>query len=769
MFISRLRTSTVTRASGPCVRFEHSRSDGFPYSHERRTGRRPVSRWSCFALILSSFVGLLPAIVQAADPAPPTTMPSPTEPRLSFQTGAPWSPRINLNADIAMVYGVDATLPQRIDSWKQHGYTINVMTGVAWGEYQDYLFGRFDGINHEDEAQTERSGAKIGHGKDVYYMCPGPTYGKYLCTLAKKAIDAGAQSLYLEEPEFWVRSGYEPRFKEEWKAYYGEEWRDPQSSPDAQYRASKLKYFLYRRALSDVFKFVRDYGKSRGQDIRCYVATHSLLNYASWGIVSPESSLLDVGCDGYIAQVWTGTSRTPNACDGVEKQRTFETAFLEYGQMQNLVRASGRDMWFLNDPVEDNARHTWDDYRYNWESTLTASLLQPDVWRYEIMPWPERVFNGKYPSRSGDPKTVPHVGISQDYQTELQAVIRALGEMKQPPDAVRWEQRGTAGVGVLVSDTLMFQRIGPHASDGQLASFYGLAMPLVNHGIPVEPVQLEDADQSGFLSHYKLLLLTYEGQKPPRPQLHAALAQWVRDGGALVVVDADTDPYNAVTEWWNTGDLHDATPRIDLFRQLGVSPQTAGVKQVGRGVVLYTPTSPAALAHTKGGSQQILGWCADAAKAIGVDWQESPALVLRRGPYVIAASVDGPSDQPPVILTGRFIPLFDPALPVVSSVTLKPAHRQLLVDLDALDQSRPTIAAASCRVDQQVQDEHALSFNCTGIADTTAALRILCPTAPKSVKVGDSILPQERWIYRDKVLQLEFPNQIEPTAVRIEF
>ena len=29
------------------------------------------------------------------------------------------------------------------------------MTGVSWGEYQDYLNGRFDGTNHVDNAQTE--------------------------------------------------------------------------------------------------------------------------------------------------------------------------------------------------------------------------------------------------------------------------------------------------------------------------------------------------------------------------------------------------------------------------------------------------------------------------------------------------------------------------------------------------------------------------------------------------------------------------------------
>ena len=217
-----------------------------------------------------------------------------------------------------MVYGVTPTTADRMKSWRDHGYIIDLMTGVAWGEYQDYLFGRFDGKNHEDEAQTTRGGRRLGHGKDIYYMSPGPTYGAYLSTLARKAIDDGAQALYLEEPEFWTAAGYEPHFKLEWQQYYHEPWQDPESSPEAQYRSSKLKYYLYRRALADVFKFVRDYGRSKGKDIKCYVATHSLINYSGWGIVSPESSLLDVGCDGYIAQVWTGTAQGANVLDGVK-------------------------------------------------------------------------------------------------------------------------------------------------------------------------------------------------------------------------------------------------------------------------------------------------------------------------------------------------------------------------------------------------------------------------------------------------------------------
>jgi hypothetical protein len=688
-----------------------------------------------------------------------------TDPRLSFQSGAYWHPRLNVDADVAMVYGVTPTTADRMKSWRDHGYTIDLMTGVAWGEYQDYLFGRFDGKNHEDEAQTTREGRRLGHGKDVYYMSPGPTYGAYLSTLAKKAIDDGAQALYLEEPEFWTAAGYEPHFKLEWQQYYHEPWQDPESSPEAQYRSSKLKYYLYRRALADVFKFVREYGRSQGKDIKCYVATHSLINYSNWGIVSPESSLLDVGCDGYIAQVWTGTARSANVRDGVKAERTFETAFLEYGQMQNLVRASGRDMWFLNDPVEDNPDHTWADYRFNWQSTLTASLLQPEVFKFETMPWPERIFRGYYPVESG--RDAMHFGISREYQTELQAVIHALGRMKQPASAVHWDRRGTAGVGVLVSDTLMFQRAGPNASDPELGHFFGLALPLIDRGVPVEAVQLEDAGMPGFLANYKMLLLTYDGQKPPRPQLHEALADWVKAGGTLIVVDDDQDPYDKIREWWNTGEFHDATPRLDLFRRLGLPAVPDGPQRVGNGIVLYDAQSPAALSHEAGGAQKVRDLCSAAAKSSGIQWQESPALVLRRGPYIVAAVL--PSASEPIELSGHFIPLFDPALPVVNRVVLQPNHRALLVDLDRLSGERPCVASASGRVVGERRENGNLSFAVSGIDDTPCVVQVACVSEPTSVMVGGKPVSRGDWRFGDGVLRLQFENAIDPLPVEIKF
>jgi len=496
-----------------------------------------ASRRRIFRIVVATVMVLVRMHARSGNAPPPNVAPENrrTEERLSFQTWGLWTPRVQLDADLAMVYGIDESLPERMRSWRERGYRVHVMTGVSWGAYQDYLDGRFDGKNHEDEAQTNKAGTPLRHGdsKDVYYMSPGEAYGRYLAAGVRRALDAGAEAIHLEEPEFWVNSGWEPNFRAQWQAYYGQEWQPPDSSVDARYRASKLKYHLYRQALAQVFDSVRQYGQEHGRTVPCYVPTHSLLNYAHWRIVSPESSLLEVGCDGYIAQVWTGTARTPNVYEGRRKERTFETAFLEYGAMQNLVRASGRRVWYLNDPIEDNPRHTWDDYRRNWECTLTASLLQPEVWRYEIMPWPHRIFTGRYPSDHPAAKG-QRVQIPGEYETELQAVITALGDMKQPPEAVRWEASGTQGVGVLVSDTMMFQRGNPTPSDRHLGSFYGLAMALLKRGMPVEPVQIENATKPSFLDRYRLLMLTYQVQKPPQPEFHAAVANWVKAGGALV-------------------------------------------------------------------------------------------------------------------------------------------------------------------------------------------------------------------------------------------
>ena len=688
--------------------------------------------------------------------------------RTCFQTASPWSNAGNLRSDVAIVYGIDPGLPQRIQTWRDRGYRIHLMTGVSWGNYQDYLYGRFDGVNHEDEAQTDRKGDKISHGGDVYYMCPGTNFGKFLSVGVQRALDVGVEAVHLEEPEFWVRGGYSEGFKREWRAGYGEDWQPPHSSVDAQWRASKLKYFLYRRALQQVFDHIQAFNQRTGRQVRCHVPTHSLLSYAHWRIVSPESSLARLnGCDGYIAQVWTGTSRTPNLFRGQLRERTFETAFLEYGAMQNLVRATGRRVWYLNDPVEDNPNHDWEDYRVNWESTLVASLFQPEVWQYEVAPWPERVFGGTYPRKG---KTDERESIPPAYATELQTVMGALNDMNQ--SRVEWDC-GTTGLGVLVSDSLMFQRGEPTPSDPHLSHVYGLALPLLKRGMPVTPVQLENLTVTNYLAGFHLLLLSYHGQKPLSPDVHAPLANWVKRGGVLVVVDDDTDPYNRVREWWNSDGHGYATPREHLFEQLGLAGKTAPGKgeftRAGKGGVLWLRENPAKLAASADGDARLVQAVKQAAAHARLKWRETNHLLLRRGPYLIAAGLDESVPGEAKELRGQFVNLFDPQLQVRDAVKLAPGSRFFLLDLKTERGNEPHVLAAAGKTLPTKRSAGQLGLTVEGVGNTPAIVLVHAPKPPRGITLAGQPVKDFEYSAAERVLWIRFPNEPRPRELTLTF
>ena len=98
------------------------------------------------------------------------------------------------------------------------------MTGIAWGGYQDYFTGEWDGVAHLDEGQVRMAGDTIWHGRLVPYIVPTENYLAYFkeCVI-KRVIDAGVDDIFLEEPEFWADAGYSEAFRREWQSYYGEE------------------------------------------------------------------------------------------------------------------------------------------------------------------------------------------------------------------------------------------------------------------------------------------------------------------------------------------------------------------------------------------------------------------------------------------------------------------------------------------------------------------------------------------------------------------
>jgi hypothetical protein len=469
--------------------------------------------------------------------------------------------------------------------------------------------------------------------------------------------------------------------------------------------------------------------------------------------------------DGYIAQVWTGTARTPNLYRGERKERTFETAYLEYGQVLGMVRPTGRKVWFLHDPIEDNPNYSWANYRFNYEETVVASLLWPEVHRFEVMPWPNRIFDGRYPKKDLDARAEDREGIPAVYATEILVVINALNDMKQ--DEVH-RDTGTDGIGIIVSDTLMFQRAAPTPSEAHFSSFYGLALPLVKAGVPLEPVQLETILTPNALAPYRLLVLTYEGQKPLRPEYHDQLLAWVRAGGCLLYVGDGSDPYHRVQAWWNDEGARDTTPEDDLFARFGLDNAARHAPvAVGEGFVRVFHEKPRELARFADGADKVRAAVAGLLEAKGLPWKTQNYLQVRRGPYRIAAVLDESDSDAPLEVPGRFVDLFDPALPVVAGRTLAPGSRALLLDIDWPGWPEAKVLAAGARVRDERRDASGFHFSTRGPAATRCRMRVRLPDAPGRVETRPALPVEQAWDPASGTLLLAFDNQGAPVEVSL--
>lgn len=692
------------------------------------------------------------------------------EERTGVQEAHIYTPKTDIGCDFVMVYGLH-NLKERIKQWKSRGYIIHLMTGVAWGEYQDYLYGKFDGIDHHDEGQMERGNREINHGKDVPYMVPSISFSRYLTQQLKYAVDCGVEAIHLEEPEFWTRAGYSEAFKREWQLYYREPWQDPRSSAEAQFRASKLKQYLYTRMLDRLCSELKEYALTKhGRLLRFYVPTHSLINYSQWMICSPESALVDLpGIDGYIAQIWTGTARTANNYEGVTRERTFETAFLEYGIMQELVRGTGKRMWFLHDPVEDDPKHTWSDYRANYYRTVTASLLHPGVHHFEVSPWPNRVFNGKYPTEDGTGRE----GMPEDYRTNLLTVMQALRDMKQ--DDVKWRSDATE-IGLLLADSAMFQRIYPDGDEREkeahvtFDSFYGLALPLLKHGLAVRPVQLDNVRRyAGYLAPYKALVLSYEFMKPEFPDINNAIAGWVRSGGLLIYVGDGRDSFHNIRAWWNQG-VDYANPAEHLFESCGLPRNLSeGIHECGKGYVCYMDAYSADIAR----SAELASAYREITRAglakLGIDWKPSSTLILDRGPYTVTAVMDEAETSVPTVLEGRYVNLYETYLPIVENPTLQPGSVGLWYNLDKLYATElAEVIATAARLEKYKVTSRSCSFIAKGADESECVIRMYVKKQPKAVTAGDTPITCEFDESSSTVL-LRFANSPDGVHVTVKF
>ena len=697
--------------------------------------------------------------------------------KTAFQTAHQWIPEIDVRSDIAIVYGVSErgkmSFEERVKSWRDRGYQTHFMTGIAWGQYDDYFLGKWDGKDHLGEGQQTVKGDTIWHGRNIPYVVPVASFIEYMKKkVIKRVIDAGISSIYLEEPEFWARAGYSEVFKKEWQSYYGFPWRPQHESPENTYLSGKLKYHLYYHAIDQVSAYAKEYGKTKGMNVKVYIPTHSLVNYSSWQIVSPEASLASLpGIDGYIAQVWTGTSREPTYFNGVEKERVFENAFLEYGSMVSMTAPTGRKLFFLTDPIEDWPRD-WADYKRNYEATFTAQLLYPTVANYEVMPWPERIYTRPYKLANSNEKVL----IPKYYSTQMQVMVNALNDIQVSHNKVT----GANGIGVLMGNSLMFQRFPVHNGfeDPQFSNFYGQTLPLVKRGIPVQTVHMENLEYANTLKDIKVLVMSYSNMKPGSVDVHQHLADWVKQGGVLIYCGRDDDPYQSVMEWWNTGNNKYSAPSQHLFELLQIKPTGKNQETVvGKGKVYILRQNPKAFVMESNGDEDYMriikkAWQTDAKEG---ELQLKNNFYLQRGPYDIVSVMDESTNVQPYTVNGLVVDLFDPELPVLQKKVVQPGSQAFLYNISrSKNKKQPQVLASACRVYDEKTSAKSYSFVCKSPLNTVNRMRILLPAAPKKISVTNDkkvALPdiKKEWDTASHTLLLGFGNSPEGIIVEISW
>jgi hypothetical protein len=200
-----------------------------------------------------------------------------------------------------------------------------------------------------------------------------------------------------------------------------------------------------------------------------------------------------------------------------------------------------------------------------------------------------------------------------------------------------------------------------------------------------------------------------------------------------------------------------------------LKPDSApGQLNSGQGQVIYRALSPASLTKNAQGAETVVKLARQACEPAKLTWRPTDYLLLRRGPYLVAAGLEESLAHSTKTIEGHFVNLFDPMLSVLSKITLTPGTRLLLFDISTVDSTQPRVLAAAANVLDFKTNSHQVRFVAVGPERTTAAIRLLLPASPQAVKANnDASFPlTQSWDPVHKTVLLQFPNA--PAGIQLE-
>lgn len=672
----------------------------------------------------------------------------------SMQVSCSYSDIINVNCDSVMVY---TTNENTVGTWEavDDRYNIDMMIAInraelAWAE------------EHPDAIQTRSDGSWMMHGAGAsYYMVPTDEFIEYTWDIVEWSLKTyRPTTIAFEEPEMWNVSGYSEGFKKEWKNYFGEEWEDPMSSPEAMLKSMELKTYLFERIIGVMAERMAEIAPNT----TFYVATHSTANYNDWGITAGLNHYMATGkVDGVIGQTWSDTIRTEYMYAGKTVVDEYLNAYIDFTSYVDSVE--GANFYALADPMADNALATEEENQYSYLQTITASLMRPEIHRFEICPWTDRAFGR----------------VSTTYRTILQQCFNALNEVGGKEITL---EAGTPGIAYAVSDTISWLKNGrwaPETSDG----LYGITMPLATYGIPVSIKSMEQIYTAADLDDVKILILSYDNQLPMDEKVNDAIAEWVKAGGTLMLLSGQNDFWSAEDRFW----AEDKSPIDNLLKKLGVnasvSPEavdgttlmdgieglgeyvrgekvrgtyrkftiayeseyesilTVGEQQLGFETAvgeghLIAVGLPSIFYTSDIGCELMRALTEYATQYTDLTYAETNLMTTRRG-NVVATHALRRNEK----LDGTYIDLYDENLTIVTNPMVEAKNSRLLYETDSFDLSVPRFGFSGGELVRNADGTRMLSetasettFSYTAAGSSQVATRLLVPAGiyPESVK-----------------------------------
>jgi len=715
-----------------------------------------------------------------------------------FQTNVAYDPRVAIAVDAVIVHRHAAEARELIDSWQQAGFQVGRMFFADSDAGNRYWTGKWDGREHPGDVERDRDGRVVKCAGVRPYMLPTEGWIRFLEENTIRSLDAGAAAILPEEPLAHVYTGYESAFRPIWQRRYGIPWRGQHEDAEARWLTAQLKNELYVELEHRLALKTKTYARTHGRDIGFILPIHSLYSNVAAQLVAPLGTSLPIeGVDGYIGQIWTGPVNWALGHYDAPDKPFFASAYVLYDYFTQLTAETDRKLWLLVDPVEDNPNHTWAEFAEWYRHCVTAMLMMEDVESYEIMPWPDRIFLPGYGTGGGTP-------APQDYRITILSITQVLQEIPRggvragpdvipatadAPDTARPStvHNGPRGrIGVAVADTLMWQR-----HDGPwLQGTYGMLLPLVKRGFDVSSCILERAGEQAYMSRFSTIVLAYEDFKPLNPAWNEHLATWVRQGGRLIVLDAQpTELDRCPNMWWRKAGFD--SPQEHLLSLLA-SPDTASLSwRVGQGRVRRLDIQPRQLGRLPEPTRRYVAAVAAEASSTGpgnrVTW---------RSPYVIAHA----GTRSLVLDDGPFVDVFDADLPVIRRVVLPPGHSGVYKSIaPAMSGPAPQVLHATHRLVQvQTRPSHGqdappttagavsssavrttprpkppgLRFTIRGPAGTPAVTRVYLgslrtPQITATDAAGRSLDVDLKHDRTTRTVQIRFPNDPQGVTVNL--